>query len=484
MKAKVRDIGPCARIRALPPQRFFTRNPDMLTRRDLGKFAIGILPFVRRASTFAEPFLAGGQARNQEQDAAAGKSPAQHHISRDWVKKALVTDLLDHWLAASVMPNGFIQENLDRQWKPRGAQREASLNGQGRQLYCMVAGYEHSGDKRYLDAVTSCADFLLEMHDNTYGGFYNRTTPDLKVLDDTKTGYTSFTIFPLAHAARVTRNQRYADAAMKSWVEVRDKMRDRNFFHMSMKRDFSGTVPLNLGSPTVARSSQAAPPPPALLAAKHVLNVHMFEALLALYHTTRSKQVWAEIETEMAAMEKMYNYNLGYLPEWYDDAWHAIAPPSFNVGHLLEWGSLLSRAVELGADEKFAKLGGRSVDLGLKIGFHKPSGGTWMNAKPDGTPVREYMIWWTQCETLKATARYAIRHGREDLWPYFDQALAFVKSNFFDHEYGGWFEGVIPGSPREELGERAYIKGAVDGPEFGAYHQTTMFTDLLHLTEA
>ena len=30
-------------------------------------------------------------------------------------------------------------------------------------------------------------------------------------------------------------------------------------------------------------------------------------------------------------------------------------------------------------------------------------------------------------------------------------------------------------------GDRAYSKGAVDGT--GAYHQTTMLTDLLHLTE-
>ena len=28
----------------------------------------------------------------------------------------------------------------------------------------------------------------------------------------------------------------------------------------------------------------------------------------------------------------------------------------------------------------------------------------------------------------------------------------------------------------------AYIKGAVDGPELSAYHQTTMFVDLLHVT--
>jgi mannose/cellobiose epimerase-like protein (N-acyl-D-glucosamine 2-epimerase family) len=457
----------------------------MLTRRDLGKIALGSLPLVRCASMFGSALDTGQAASKEGEQVAAGKRAARSHVDREWVKKAMVNDLLDHWLQASVMPNGFIQENLDRQWKPMGTQREASLNGQGRQLYCMVAGYEYSGDKRYLTAITKCADFLLKMRDPEFGGFYNRTTPDLKVIDDTKTGYTSFTIFPLAHAARVTKNQKYADAAMKSWTEVRDKMRDGQFFYNSMKRDFSGPAPVsNIGNPSGARNASGGPTAGAMAGRRHGLNVHMFEALLALYDTTESKEVWAEIMTEMAAMEKMYDYKLGYLPEGYDENWHAPTPQSFNVGHLFEWGSLFSRAVELGADKKFVELGSRSVDLGLKVGFHKPTGGTWMIAKPDSTPARDYMIWWTQCETLKATARYAIRHGRDDLWPYFDQALAFVKQNFLDNEYGGWFEGVIPGSPREALGERAYIKGAVDGPELGSYHQTTMFTDLLHLTEA
>ena len=440
------------------------------TRREFTRLAVG-----------GASILSGyGFAQATKSNSAA---PAARHIDRAWLKKAFIEDLLDHWLAASVMPSGFIQENLDRQWKPYGTQREASLNGQGRQLYCMVAGYEVTKEKRYLDAVTKCADFLLKMRDPRYGGYFNRTSPEFKVIDDTKTGYTSFTIFPLAHAARVTGKKEYADAAMQSWKEVSTKMRDGQFFYNSMKRDFSGTAPMSIGNPSGAPRAGGASAFGGS-ARRHGLNVHMFEALLALYDATKSKEIWNEIVTEMAAMEKMYDYKLGYLPESYDENWKATEPQAFNVGHLFEWGSLFSRAVELGADKKFVELGNRSVDLALKVGFNRPTGGVWMIAKPDSTPAREYMIWWTQCETLKATARYAIRHGRSDLWPIFDQSLDFVKKNFLDTEYGGWYEGVIPGSPREALGDRAYLKGAVDGPELGSYHQTTMFTDLLHLTQA
>src|SRR6185312_9127092 len=54
------------------------------------------------------------------------------HIDPEWIKDTLVGGLLDYWLKSSIMPSGFIQENLDRDWKPWGSQREASLNGQGR----------------------------------------------------------------------------------------------------------------------------------------------------------------------------------------------------------------------------------------------------------------------------------------------------------------------------------------------------------------
>ena len=449
--------------------------------------AAGILSFMFLAVAVTQPAEAQTAptvlaARMQR----APDSVIRQHIDRAWVKKALITDLLDHWLTASVMPNGFIQENLDRQWKPWGTQREASLNGQGRMTYALIEGYEYSHDKRYLDAVTKCLDFLMKMHDDQYGGYFNRTTPDLKVIDDTKTGFTSFAIFPLAHAARVTGDQRYAKAAMDAWGEVRDKMRDGQFFANSLKRDFSGPAPFNM-APAAAVPAGAAAGKGArgggFAARRHGLNVHMFEALLALYETTHSKAVWDEITAEMAAMEKLYDYDLGYLPEGFDENWKAPKPTSFNVGHLFEWASLFSRAVELGADPKFIPLGSRSIDLGLKVGFSKEDGAVWMNAGVDGSVARRYMIWWTECETIKATARYAILHGRSDLWPYFDRTLAFVKKNFIDPEYGGWFEGVIPGSPREALGERAYLKGAVDGPELSAYHQTTLLTDLMHLTE-
>lgn len=168
--------------------------------------------------------------------------------------------------------------------------------------------------------------------------------------------------------------------------------------------------------------------------------------------------------------------------EGFDDNWKPT-PTSFNVGHLFEWASLFSRAVELGADPKLIPLGSRFIDLAIKVGYDQNDGGAWMNANLDGSIPRQYMIRVDRMRNHES--HRAVCHSAR---PQRSLALlrsyaGFHKKNFMDPEYGGWFEGVILGWPREALGERASIKGAVDGPEPSAYHQTTFFTDLLHLTE-
>jgi cellobiose epimerase len=428
----------------------------------------------------------------------------QKHIDRNWVRKSLVNDMLDHWVKASVMPNGFIQENLDRKWQPWGEQREASLNGQGRVLYSLAAGYEVSGgDKRYLDAITKAADFLLKMHDDQYGGYYNRMTPDLKVIDDSKGGFQSFAIFSLAHVARVTKQKKYADAAMAAFHELKAKMPDGPFISGNFKRDFTGPAARGAGfgggpgfGGGAGRGGNAAPAPGAAAAGAggpqgparggfqmapggHRFDVHMFEALLGLYEATRSKEVWDVITAQMDVMAKVFDYNLGYLAESYDADWKPMGTPGANPGHLFEWASLLSRAVELGADPKFIELGSRNLDFGLKS-YNKEVGGLG-GRNASGQPAQ--MLWWPQCEVIKATAHYATLRGRTDLWPVYQQTLDFVKKTYLDTEFGGWFEGYIPGTPRESMGARAYIKGAVDGPELSPYHMTSMFHDLWRISD-
>lgn len=435
------------------------------------------------AAAVAAPVSAAKQT--QSTNSRIPLKEIQQHIDRDWLKTTVTHGLIDYWVKYSVEPNGFIQEDLDRQWKPWGNQREASINGQGRQLLSMTLGYEMTHDPKYLDAINRAADFLLKMRDNKYGGYYERVGPDHKVIDSSKTGYQSFALYSLATAGRVTGNKKYLDAAMVLFRDIRDKMRDGDFIGSSAySRDFSKRIGL-FGRMPVSGGALRDPKAAARRAAaagfsnrNHRINLHMFEALLGLYEATKSPEVWKEIDSELNAISRLYNYKIGYLPESYDDNWHGVGDPSRNPGHLFEWASLLSRAVELGADPKYIELGSRSLDLGLKS-YNQQVGGLG-GVDANGKPVR--MLWWPQCEVIKATATYATLHGRKELWPYYHKTLDFIKNNYFDLQDGGWFEAYVPGQPRSAQGEKAFYKGSVDGPEWGSYHQTMAFYELWRIS--
>ena len=302
---------------------------------------------------------------------------------------------------------------------------------------------------------------------------------------------------------------------MTLFREIRDKMRGGPFIGSgSYSRDFmqpiarggfggagrgqAGNAAVGGGrggagsaAPQGAPGATAAPGAPAAAGAqggpaafggaarRHGINLHMFEALLGLYEATKSEEVWYEINSELKAIDRLFDYNLGYLPEGYDENWKPVGNPSGNAGHLFEWASLLSRAVELGADPKYIQLGSRNLDLGLKSYNDAVGGLGGVNAS--GQPSQ--MLWWPQCEVIKATANYAILHGRKELWPYFHKTLDFVKKEYFDTEHGGWFAAYMPGQPRSAQGEKAFYKGSVDGPEWGSYHQTSMMYDLWRITD-
>ncbi|KPK80762.1 MAG: hypothetical protein AMJ81_11400, partial [Phycisphaerae bacterium SM23_33] len=83
--------------------------------------------------------------------------------------------------------------------------------------------------------------------------------------------------------------------------------------------------------------------------------------------------------------------------------------------------------------------------------------------------------WWQQCEHLRALMRYAADHGRDDLWGPFQKSLAFVKANFLDAEYGGWYGSYDPQRPRRPGDARKGSTWKV------GYHDTGMYLEALRL---
>lgn len=390
--------------------------------------------------------------------AAALAVAAVQPLDREWFRRALV-DETARWRAAASTPNGFFQPSLDREWRPVG-QQTGTLVSQSRLIFVMAAGYDHTRDRAYLEAVRKGAEFLLaHFRDTEHGGWFWSVSPEGEVLDTAKDSYGhAFVIFGVAHAARVTGDARFREAALGTWSEMKARLRDSaGFIKPRTTLDFGEVRGVNSQNPMM----------------------HLFEALLALHDVTGSRQVLEETQALADAIfGRLFQHHQGCLPELFDVEWKPLAPSRggrIELGHQFEWAFLLSRAVEKGLPRRFLKTGGRLLDYGMKHAYDAEAGGIYSRGDYQGNATRGPKGWWEQAEFLRALAHYAALRGRADLWPAFEKSLDFVKRNFIDAEHGGWFGSYDPGTPRD--GRRLH-KGS---PWMVGYHVVGMYAEALRL---
>lgn len=379
---------------------------------------------------------------------------AGKHIDRDWFRRTLVSEAA-HWREAAVTPNGFFQASLDRQWRP-AQQQTGTLVTQTRLMFVMAAGYEVTRERAYLENLRKGADFLLaSFRDREYGGWYWSVAPDGSVLDDSKDTYGhAFVLFGLSHAARLTRDQRYRQAALQTWEEMKSHLRyDSGFFKPRTTRDFKEVRGQNTQNPMM----------------------HLFEALLALYDATGSRAVLRDAEAHAEAIfTRLFRAKEGYLPEFYEADWTPARERNAHIemGHQFEWAFLLSQGVDRGLPRRYLAIGQRLIDYGMKA-YDAEAGGIFSRAGYSGEVRRGPKGWWEQCEFLRALMRYAARHNRSDLWPAFDKSLAFVRREFIDPEYAGWYPSYDPAVPAQK---RDRTKG---NTWRAGYHVIGMYSEAL-----
>jgi len=358
------------------------------------------------------------------------------HVDHEWFRQALASEAA-HWRDAAFTPSGFFKVNLDRQWRQVGNQ-SGTLVSQGRQIVVMTEGYELTRDPSYLNALRKGTNFLLaHFRDPDKGLFFYSTTPEGKVIDDGKDSYgMAFTILALSHAARVTGDERYKQAALETWAQMKEHLRDSvGFFKPKTDRNYTKIIGQNTQNPMM----------------------HLFEALLALHDATSSKEVLQDAEALANRIyTRLYQEREGRLPEIYDGDWKPAGTAHqgyIELGHQFEWAFLLSHAVEKGFPKSYLKVGERLLNYGMKVSYDNEMGGIFSRGDYSGGVVRGPKGWWEQCESLRAMMHWAVQRGRTDLWPTFDKSLAFSKKNFIDAEYGGWYSSYDPEKPNRSPGK-------------------------------
>jgi mannose/cellobiose epimerase-like protein (N-acyl-D-glucosamine 2-epimerase family) len=375
-----------------------------------------------------------------------------------WHERALVDGHLARWLAVAPSETGFLRASVTRTWQPR-EQKATDLVAQSRLIYVLLSGYEVTGDSRYLDAARRGADFLLRhFPDPVHGGFFRIVDAEGRVVKESKHTYGhAFAIFALAHAYRVTKDERYRGAAIATWRAVRANLRDpAGGYRSEAPRDFSGG----------ASGSRTQNPV-----------MHLFEALLALYDATGDPEVLAGARGvgDFVVYRLLHGLPDGgaYIVEWYDAKWGPLPEDSggnIDLGHQFEWAYLLNASEERGLPALYTAVAQRLLDDAIKTGYDEQAGGCFNVAYTNGRVVRE-KGYWQQSECLRTIMRYAVLYGNPDMKRRYEQTLSLIQDEFIDGKNGGWFVMTKSACAHESCPD--------EQPD--AYHMTAMHREALAL---
>ena len=388
------------------------------------------------------------------------RSEVRGRIDHAWFRQNLIDAHLSRWLRAAPTDNGFFRTAVDRSWTPKSAQ-PGDIVSHTRTLFVMAAGFEVTRDPAYLEQVRRGADFLLaHFHDAQYGGWFAAVAPDGKMINGNKRLYgQAFVIFGLAHAYRVTKDERYAQAAFATWREINLRFADGlGGFRPAFTRDF-------------ARSQQSHNSQNPIM--------HLFEALLALYDSTASPEILRDTRSlgDFVIYKLLQGDKEGgaYIPELYDADWKPLPQDRgghVDVGHQFEWAYMLSVAAQRGINPIYLGVSERLLKYALDHGYEHGVGGAFTSIRADGK-VDRHKGFWQQAEALRALMHHAAVNGRGDLWGYVTQTLEIVRSEFLDEENGGWYA-----VPRDECRKSAEcLDTQPDG-----YHMTGMHLEALRIS--
>ena len=378
-------------------------------------------------------------------------------IDGDWHRQTLEKDHLEHWLKVLPTANGFFNTAVTRDWQVLDPQ-PGDLVGQTRGIYVMAVGHELTGNPAYLEQVRLGTDFLLKhFRDPLHGGWYEAVGPDGKPKNDNKRLYSqAFAIFAFAHAYRATQDKRYLDAALQTWSEIRLRYADAHGgYRAGTNRDFSQT---KLGN------SQGS-------------IMHLFEALLALYQASGSREAFDGAES----IGKFIAYRLleglpdgtARIPELYDEQWRPLPGARggrIDIGHQFEWAFLFSAAAEAGLNPIYAGVAERLLNYAVAMGYEKGVQGVITAISPEGE-IKRQRGWWQQAEALRALMHHAAIRGRSDLWGHVTQQTEFIRTEFLDRSNGGWLNGSAS----------ECRKGSCQDRQPDGYHMTAMHQEAIRI---
>lgn len=335
--------------------------------------------------------------------------------------KSQMLQLVDPRLKWAEKNNNYMVQSFDVDWQVVPTDSVESYS-QARQVYLFAKGYDVTQENRYLNAMVKSADLMLKtMFDETkvlWHSSINRYNTNKRY--GAKEYSTSFAIFAMAHAYRASKDKRYLEAALKTWM--------------------LGDVSVGL---TLAREARQANFTPTFINTWSINPLmHLFEALLVLYDVTQSPNVWQDIEIIAHFIDDELMQKQGFIAEYYVNV---NVPLSISeggyveLGHQVEWAYLLHSAVDRGLNSNFRNVANRLYNYAMVTGWNNKEDGLASRSDYKGNLTVSSPVWWAQAELMRLSAYLHNSLSYENNQSYiFANVYSFVINQFIDQRAGGW----------------------------------------------
>lgn len=304
----------------------------------------------------------------------------------------LVERALPLWASSGYDPNrDMFEERLDFSGLPcASAPRRLMVQARQISVYAAAAisGRYPAGAELAARATRSMISTYFERDGR--GGWIFATDRSGGIVDARRDLYAhAFVLFALAWVLRLKNDREITDVAAATMEFV----------------DTSFSEPLHGGCHDCL--------PPAGPLRRQNPHMHLFEAYLALYETTRQDEVLDRCHAlHNLALTKFRNPETGVLCEYFDDSWRIHPAPgegSVEPGHLYEWAWLLRQYERVSGEHQ-----DEAVEMLMRIagnfGLTRSTGRIVDEIGEDGAVRSPSSRCWAHTEAIKALAE-EIRRG-------------------------------------------------------------------------
>lgn len=319
--------------------------------------------------------------------------------------------------------NNYAVQLFDADWEVV-PNESIALYQQARQVYIFAKGFEATSDNRYLIAMIKSADFMINhMYDESTSNWFASVSRDNFLQRSQPKEYdTAFALFAMAHAYNISKEKRYLDKALATWM-----LSDLATGFSLAKSKESSSAEGTLNSETWSTNAL----------------MHLFEALLALHDVTKSGTVWQDIETIANFVATSLIQEEGYIAEYYENVDQPLAISDggyVELGHQVEWAFLFHTAVDNGLDTRYRTLADSLVEYALMVGWNDSEGSLGGRADYSRNLVNKQPVWWAQAEVMRL---FAYRKPTKKIKNVFSKSYTHSLNNYVDQIKGGWVK-VLP----------------------------------------